>query len=80
MKYYGFTLGWISGMILQVIFFPFIINKQPMESHVWWTVQLIGLCISIIVWLFLDRKVIKAWLDRTDWNARIDALDKWLHS
>jgi hypothetical protein len=72
MKYIGFPLGWIFGMILQIIFFPMLIHKDPLTNSNWWIVQLVGLFISILVCLYLDRKVVKAWLSQFDWNKIIE--------
>jgi len=80
MKYYGFTLGWISGMILQVIFFPMLIHKNPLTNHAWWVVQLTGFFISILVWFYLDRKVIIAYFKSIDWNVKWEAIIKWWQS
>jgi hypothetical protein len=78
MKWYGFSMGWVVGMILQLIIMPFIVPTFP--NHAWWIYQLVGLFISVIVWLFLDRKVIIAYYKTIDWNAKYNSIIKWLHS
>lgn len=59
MKRYRFTIGWIIGwiigMILQLIFAQLFTECIIIDSS-WWTIQLIGLSISIIV---LNRKEFK---------------------
>jgi len=72
MENYGITLGWITGMMIQIIFFPMLIHKNTATNHAWWTVQLIGLFITIVIWFYLDRRVIKAWLSKIDWNKIIE--------
>jgi len=80
MKNYGISLGWLLGMIIQIIFFPMLIHKNPLTNHAWWVVQLTGFFISILVWFYLDRKVIIAYFKSIDWNVKWEAIIKWWQS
>jgi len=77
MENYGISLGWLLGMIIQIIFFPMLIHKNPLTNHAWWVVQLTGFFISILVWFYLDRKVIIAYFKSIDWNVKWEAIIKW---
>ena len=80
MKNYGFTIGWIIGMGLQLIIMTIIklYNGNDYMNSTWWTGQLIGLLISIIVWIYLDRKEFKAILNKINWNAiQIKIVTTW---
>lgn len=69
MKNKGFILGWIVGMILQLIFAPLIFDDFINKG--WWIVQLIGLTIVIILSIVFDkklRKLILSWFKNIDWS------------
>jgi hypothetical protein len=66
LKFWGFKgiglpIGWVVGMILQLIFFPMISrnwdNKFKADAN-WWIPQLMGLIITFIIVGFMNKKIV----------------------
>jgi hypothetical protein len=72
MKHIGLPLGWITGMIMQLIFFP-IFWKAYNFNGIWWIVQLSGLVIATTIAIIWDRKVTFPWI-----KEHVEMLKAWI--
>jgi hypothetical protein len=60
----GFPIGWMFGMLIQLILFPLFLEKFKADAS-WWTPQLIGLTITFIIVGVLNRKIVVPWFKKT---------------
>jgi len=78
MKHIGLPLGWMMGMIIQLIFFP-IFWKAYHFNGMWWVVQLTGLTLMFVLAVVIDRKVIFPWINK-QWNVFKEWITKQLNA
>jgi len=57
----GLPLGWIIGMLLQLMLFPIILKEFKADAS-WWIPQLIGLTIMFIIAGIWNRKFLFTWI------------------
>jgi len=76
MKYFGLIGGYIVGMTLQAIIFPFV--KKGLIDGRWLLFQLIGLFVMACIWFYLNRKVIIPWIKEFNWKAIENSIDNWI--
>jgi len=73
MRLKGLPLGWIFGMIIQLILFP-IFWKAYDFNALWWVVQLSGLTIVTTIAVVVDRKTTFPWI-KSKWNLFLNWLN-----
>jgi len=78
--YYGLPLGWVFGMLTQIVLLQFLVEKLVINKS-WWITQLIGLAVVTTIWIILDRKVVVPWVKtefvpwvNTIWNLFLNWL------
>ena len=76
MRLIGLPLGWIVGMIFQLIFFS-IFWKAYDFNETWWIVQLTGLIIATIIGVVSDRRFTFPWIKK-QYNILIAWISKQL--
>jgi len=72
MRLKGLPLGWIVGMIMQLIFFP-IFWKAYDFNGIWWLVQLSGLAIVTTIAVLVDRRTTFPWIKK-----QVETIKAWI--